>query len=89
MPSDRFSRAAAEALPQAVPINAARSNLPSDLSGNPTYRKVNPADSPILIISLTSDSATPGQMYDVASTLLEQKLLQTTGVGDVGAGARP
>ncbi|MGA8132779.1 MAG: efflux RND transporter permease subunit [Pseudomonas gingeri] len=72
-------------------INAARSNLPSDLSGNPTYRKVNPADSPIMIISLTSDSATPGQMYDVASTLLEQKLLQTSGVGDVnvGGGALP
>ena len=72
-------------------INAARTNLPSDLSGNPTYRKVNPADSPILIISLTSDSATPGQMYDVASTLLEQRLLQTAGVGDVtvGGGALP
>ncbi|MCU1767584.1 efflux RND transporter permease subunit [Pseudomonas protegens] len=72
-------------------INAARTNLPSDLSGNPTYRKVNPADSPILIISLTSDSASPGQMYDVASTLLEQRLLQTTGVGDVtvGGGALP
>jgi multidrug efflux pump len=72
-------------------INAARSNLPSDLSGNPTYRKVNPADSPILIIGLTSDSATPAQMYDVASTLLEQRLLQTRGVGDVtvGGGALP
>lgn len=72
-------------------INAARSNLPSDLSGNPTYRKVNPADSPILIIGLTSDSATPAQMYDVASTLLEQRLLQTAGVGDVtvGGGALP
>lgn len=67
-------------------INAARSNLPSDLSGNPTYRKVNPADSPILILSLTSDSATRGQMYDVASTLLEQRLLQTIGVGDVTVG---
>ncbi|MGE8154713.1 efflux RND transporter permease subunit [Pseudomonas vancouverensis] len=67
-------------------INAARSNLPSDLSGNPTYRKVNPADSPILILSLTSDTATRGQMYDVASTLLEQRLLQTTGVGDVTVG---
>ncbi|WP_286912378.1 MULTISPECIES: efflux RND transporter permease subunit [unclassified Pseudomonas] len=72
-------------------INAARSNLPSDLSGNPTYRKVNPADSPILIIGLTSESATPAQMYDVASTLLEQRLLQTRGVGDVtvGGGALP
>ena len=72
-------------------INAARTNLPSDLAGNPTYRKVNPADAPILIISLTSDSATPGQMYDAASTLLEQKLLQVPGVGDVtvGGGALP
>ncbi|MGE8178712.1 efflux RND transporter permease subunit [Pseudomonas fluorescens] len=72
-------------------INAARSNLPSDLSGNPTYRKVNPADSPILVISLTSDTATRGQMYDVASTLMEQRLLQTKGVGDVivGGGALP
>ena len=72
-------------------INAARSNLPSDLAGNPTYRKVNPADSPILIISLTSTSATPAQMYDVASTVLEQRLLQTSGVGDVtvGGGALP
>jgi multidrug efflux pump len=72
-------------------INAARTNLPSDLSGNPTYRKVNPADAPILIMSLTSASATPGQMYDVASTLLQQRLLQTNGVGDVivGGGALP
>ncbi|MDB6145473.1 MAG: Cobalt-zinc-cadmium resistance protein CzcA [Pseudomonas sp.] len=72
-------------------INAARTNLPSDLAGNPTYRKVNPADAPIMIISLTSATATPGQMYDVASTLLEQKLLQTTGIGDVtvGGGALP
>lgn len=72
-------------------INAARTNLPSDLAGNPTYRKVNPADAPIMIISLTSESATPGQMYDVASTLLEQRLLQTSGIGDVtvGGGALP
>jgi len=72
-------------------INAARTNLPSDLSGNPTYRKANPADAPILIMSLTSDTATPGQMYDVASTLLEQRLLQTNGIGDVtvGGGALP
>jgi len=72
-------------------INAARTNLPSDLSGNPTYRKVNPADSPILIISMTSATATPGQMYDVASTVLQQRLLQTAGVGDVivGGGALP
>ncbi len=72
-------------------INAARSNLPSNLDGNPTYRKVNPADAPILIISLTSDTATRGQLYDAASTVLQQKLLQTPGVGDVtvGGGALP
>jgi multidrug efflux pump len=72
-------------------INAARTNLPANLDGNPSYRKVNPADAPILIISLTSASATRGQMYDAASTVLEQKLLQTPGVGDVtvGGGALP
>ncbi len=72
-------------------INAARTNLPSNLDGNPTYRKVNPADAPILIISLTSDTATRGQLYDAASTVLQQKLLQTPGVGDVtvGGGALP
>jgi multidrug efflux pump len=72
-------------------INAARTNLPSNLDGNPTYRKVNPADAPILIIALTSDSATRGQLYDAASTVLQQKLLQTPGVGDVtvGGGALP
>jgi multidrug efflux pump len=72
-------------------ISAARTNLPANLDGNPTYRKVNPADAPILIISLTSDSATRGQLYDAASTVLQQKLLQTPGVGDVtvGGGALP
>jgi multidrug efflux pump len=72
-------------------IDAARTNLPTTLDGDPTYRKVNPADAPILIISLTSDSATRGQLYDAASTVLQQKLLQTPGVGDVtvGGGALP
>ncbi|QBR00910.1 efflux RND transporter permease subunit [Paraburkholderia pallida] len=72
-------------------INAARTNLPANLDGNPTYRKANPADAPILIISLTSDTATRGQLYDAASTVLQQKLLQTPGVGDVnvGGGALP
>jgi len=72
-------------------INAARTNLPANLDGNPTYRKVNPADAPIMIIALTSDSATRGQLYDAASTVLQQKLLQTPGVGDVtvGGGALP
>ena len=64
-------------------INAARSQLPSGLPGNPTYRKVNPADAPIMILALTSASKTRGQMYDVASTVLAQKLSQLQGVGQV------
>ena len=67
-------------------INAARGNLPADLPTNPTYRKVNPADSPIMIVALTSDTYTKGQMYDSASTVLAQKLSQITGVGQVVVG---
>jgi multidrug efflux pump len=67
-------------------INAARSNLPADLQSNPTYRKVNPADAPIMIISLTSPSLPPSALYDAASTILEQKLSQITGVGQVIVG---
>jgi multidrug efflux pump len=72
-------------------INAARSYLPANLPGNPTYRKVNPADSPIMIIGLTSDKYTPGQLYDQASTVVQQKLSQISGVGqvNVGGGALP
>jgi multidrug efflux pump len=72
-------------------INAARSQLPSDLPGNPTYRKVNPADAPILILSLTSDTITLPQMYDAADSILSQKLAQVSGVGQVfvGGAARP
>jgi multidrug efflux pump len=72
-------------------INAARGYLPSNLPSNPTYRKVNPADAPILILSLTSDSVSRGRMYDVASTILQQKLAQVEGVGQVfvGGGALP
>jgi multidrug efflux pump subunit AcrB len=72
-------------------INAARSQLPSYLPGNPTYRKVNPADAPILIIALTSDSVTRPVMYDVANSILSQKLSQIGGVGQVfvGAAANP
>src|ERR1700727_1222540 len=65
-------------------INAARGQLPANLPSNPTYRKANPADAPILILALTSDSMTRGQMYDVASTILQQKLAQVPGVGQVG-----
>jgi len=67
-------------------INAARSNLPANLPSNPSYRKVNPADSPVMIISLTSPTATRGQMYDAASTVLAQKLSQVDGVGQVTVG---
>jgi multidrug efflux pump len=67
-------------------INAARSLLPTGLPSNPTYRKVNPADAPILILALTSDSMTRGQMYDAASTILAQKLSQVEGVGQVSVG---
>ncbi|HUB66357.1 MAG TPA: multidrug efflux RND transporter permease subunit [Candidatus Methylacidiphilales bacterium] len=67
-------------------INAARGNLPSDLPTNPSYHKFNPSDSPIMIIALTSDIYTKGQMYDSASTVLAQKLSQISGVGQVTVG---
>jgi len=67
-------------------INAARTMLPSGLPGNPTYRKVNPADAPVMILALTSETRTQGQMYDAASTILAQKLSQVQGVGQVTVG---
>ena len=67
-------------------INAARGNLPSNLPSNPSYRKVNPADSPIMIVALTSSIYSKGQIYDAASTVLAQKLSQITGVGQVIVG---
>jgi multidrug efflux pump len=67
-------------------INAARSYLPANLPSNPTYRKVNPADAPIMIIALTSDVYNKGQMYDAASTILSQRLSQVDGVGQVSVG---
>ncbi|HEV8109148.1 MAG TPA: efflux RND transporter permease subunit, partial [Burkholderiales bacterium] len=72
-------------------INAARGTLPTSLPDNPTYRKVNPADAPIMIIGLTSDTYTQGQMYDAASTIIAQKLSQVSGIGQVtvGGGALP
>ena len=72
-------------------INAARSQLPANLPGNPSYRKVNPADAPVLILALTSDSITLPRMYDAADSILAQKLSQVDGVGQVfvGGGARP
>src|SRR5215831_19035907 len=72
-------------------INGARSQLPANLPNNPTYRKVNPADAPIMILALTSDSFAPSQMYDAADSILAQKLAQVEGVGQVtvGGGAKP
>jgi multidrug efflux pump len=67
-------------------INAARGNLPTNLPKNPSYRKVNPADSPIFMLALTSPVLTRGQMYDAASTIMAQKLSQVTGVGQVTVG---
>lgn len=64
-------------------INAARTQLPADLPGQPTYRKVNPADAPILILSLTSDNIPRPQIYDAADSILAQKLAQVEGVGQV------
>ena len=67
-------------------INAARVDLPATLRSNPTYRKANPADAPIMILALTSDTLTQGQMYDSASTIVAQKLSQVSGVGNVSVG---
>jgi multidrug efflux pump len=67
-------------------INGARGNLPANLPNNPTYRKVNPADAPIMIVALTSDVYDQGRLYDAASTVLQQKLSQIRGVGQVIVG---
>src|SRR5471032_802629 len=67
-------------------INAARTLLPTGLPSNPTYRKVNPADAPIMIVALTSATMNRGQMYDAASTVLAQKLAQVQGIGQVTVG---
>jgi len=67
-------------------INAARSYLPSNLPGNPTYRKVNPADAPIMILALTSTVYDRGKLYDAASTIMQQRLSQIQGVGQVSVG---
>ena len=67
-------------------INGARSLLPSGMPTNPWYRKVNPADAPVMILALTSQTMTRGQLYDAASTILAQKLSQVEGVGQVYVG---
>src|SRR6266516_7840696 len=72
-------------------VNAARANLPANLPNNPTYRKVNPADAPIMILALTSGTYGRAKLYDAASTIIQQRLLQIQGVGqvNVGGGALP
>src|SRR5438045_1037290 len=72
-------------------IQAARTELPSSLPNNPTYRKVNPADAPVMILAMTSDRFTRGQMYDIASTYVAQRISQVPGVGQVtvGGGSLP
>ena len=72
-------------------INAARGQLPANLPSNPTYRKINPADSPVLILALTSDVVPVSKMYDIADSILAQKLSQVQGIGQaqVGGGAKP
>jgi multidrug efflux pump len=72
-------------------INVARPMLPAGMVGNPTYRKVNPADAPIMVLSLTSNGMSVSQMYDAASTILAQKISQLPGIGQVtvGGGALP
>ncbi len=67
-------------------INASRTYLPANLPGNPTYRKVNPADAPIMILGLTSDKYDKPTLYDYASSVIAQKLSQLPGVGQVGVG---
>ncbi len=67
-------------------INAARTLLPSALRSNPTYHKVNPASAPIMVLALTSSTVAQGQLYDLASTVLAQKLSQVSGVGEVSIG---
>src|SRR5262249_18603424 len=67
-------------------INAARADMPSDLRSNPVYRKINPADAPVLVIALTSDTIGQGRLYDAASNVLQQRLSQINGVGQVVLG---
>src|SRR6202034_3872170 len=72
-------------------INAARAQLPANLPSNPTYRKINPSDAPILILALTSDTVPVAQMYDISDSILAQKIAQVQGVGQTftGGSAKP
>jgi multidrug efflux pump len=67
-------------------INAARADLPTDLRSNPQYRKINPADAPVMILALTSDTMGQGRLYDAASNVMQQKISQVSGVGQVSLG---
>src|SRR4029450_3276038 len=67
-------------------INATRTDLPATLRSNPTYRKANPSAAPVLILALTSPSRSPGQIYDAVSNIVQQKIAQVRGVGDVELG---
>ena len=81
---DRDINAAARDVQAA--LNAARSQLPSGMPGNPSYRKVNPSQAPIMALALSSSNLAPGDLYDLASTILAQKLSQVNGVGEVTVG---
>src|SRR5687767_7056894 len=72
-------------------INASRADLPANLRSNPTYRKANPSAAPVIILALTSPTRTPGQIYDAVSNIVQQKIAQVPGVGDVelGGGSQP
>ena len=72
-------------------INAARSDLPASMRSNPTYNKVNPSSAPVIILALTSDTKTPGQIYDAVSNTVSQRIAQVDGVGEVeiGGGSLP
>ena len=72
-------------------INASRADLPATLRTNPTYRKMNPSDAPVIILALTSPTRTPGQIYEAVSNIVQQKVAQVDGVGDVeiGGGSLP
>ncbi|RYF36595.1 MAG: nodulation protein, partial [Comamonadaceae bacterium] len=72
-------------------INASRADLPSTLRSNPTYRKANPSAAPVIILALTSPTRTPGQIYEAVSNIVQQKVAQVQGVGDVelGGGSQP
>jgi multidrug efflux pump len=72
-------------------INASRADLPATLRSNPTYRKMNPSDAPVIILALTSPTRTPGQIYEAVSNVVQQKIAQVDGVGDVeiGGGSLP